>query len=177
MSSRSVWMLGLGLLSALLWTGSSVGVLAEREAQSTKDAKPLKVAGAYAKLDLSDEQRAKIGTIQKDIARQIAALKRQEREMILAVLTEEQRANLHRKADHEKLQKRIWGMKGYLKRLENQRAKIAAKQEEASGQEAAKLEGKVEALDKKIADYRAKLADEQATLDALSEKKDADATE
>jgi len=172
MTSRSVQMPGIGVLIAVLLAGASAGVLAEGQDKPTKDkaAKPLKVTGPYAKLDLKDEQRAQIAAIQKDIAEQIAALKRQERERILAVLTEQQRATLHRMADHQKLKKRIWGMKGYLKRLENRRAKLEARQAQADGREAEKLADQVQALEKKIADYRAKLADEQATLDALSDK-------
>lgn len=166
---------GLVLLGALMVLGST-WAMAEGDGKQVvevkREKKVAKVAGPYGKLDLDEEQREKIAAIQKDIAEQIEALKRQEREQIMAVLSEEQRAKLHRTADHEKLQKRIWGMKGYLKRLENQRDALKEKAAGSDGEAKEKAEAKLAATEKKVADYKAKLAAEEAELRALEDKQE-----
>ncbi len=99
---RSVWM---SLLAGMLALPLALAV-AEDGPKPTDEAKPkqkepreakareIKVAGVYAKLDLSDEQKQKIKAIQDDIREQMKKLREEEQARIDEVLTAEQKRQL-----------------------------------------------------------------------------------
>lgn len=86
MMNRSTWMVVAAVIA--------VPVLAMTLVAADKPAPAPKVAGYYAKLNLTPEQAAKVAALQASTKEQILKLQAAEKEGILAVLTAEQRAEL-----------------------------------------------------------------------------------
>lgn len=88
-SSRSVF---VALVAFVLVLPLALA-LAEEDKKEPK-AKPIKIGGPYAKLDLSEEQKVQIKAVQDDIKAKMEALKAEERERIEAILTAEQKQQM-----------------------------------------------------------------------------------
>lgn len=96
-SSRSVF---VALFAFVLVLPLALGM--DEAGKKEVKPKPVKVGGAYAKLDLSDEQKAQIKAVQDDIKAKIDALKAEERERIEAILTAEQKQQMQEQKEAEK---------------------------------------------------------------------------
>lgn len=93
--------MGAALTLAYGWV-SATSAEEQGKAKAAHQAQKPKVMWHYAKLDLTDEQAAKISAIQADTAAKITALREAERQQIAAVLTPEQQDKLNRIVAHEK---------------------------------------------------------------------------
>lgn len=112
-------------LCVLLLVGMCVmGANAEKpdKAEKAKPAKAARVYAPYHKLDLTDDQRAKIAAIQQEIRAEIKKLQQQEAERVAAVLTDEQKAQIA-KDDEAAAKKQAEAAKKYREKLKEKQDK------------------------------------------------------
>jgi Spy/CpxP family protein refolding chaperone len=69
---------------------------AEDAGRDGDKAKPVKVSGVFGKLELTDAQRDQIAAVQADAVEKIKAIRQEEKQQIMALLTDEQKAQLER---------------------------------------------------------------------------------
>ncbi len=144
-----------------------------RPGQAATDARPAEVRGPYAELELTERQRAEIARIQAETQARIERLLAEQRQRILQTLSEEQKQQLEQHQQRAKELNRLYGMRGYLARLENQRDRLEAALAEAQqADDAAEVESLREQLrstERKLADYRKKVEAQRAKVERVDE--------
>ncbi len=140
---------------------------ADKPEKQKKD-RPAKVRGSWNKLDLSEDQAAKIAAIQTQTREKIEQLKKAEHEQILAVLNADQRDRIDKMEQVRRAKMSVGGMKGALARMEK---KLDATREALAKAREAGKQDKIDMLEKelteqeaKVNDYRAKVKEAEANI-------------
>ncbi len=107
---------GVALLSPLALRAEEMGEApaapvqetSQPEAKDEKPAKPIRLINPWTKLTtLSDEQKVRIHAIHTEFLASLAELRKNERERIMAVLTDEQKQELQAALDKEAADRKV----------------------------------------------------------------------